>query len=227
MESLIGRTFINDPDEHGQQHRAKIESIETMDEKTADHQTLYRFRSKIGETRYENLLTYHKMLEWCERDIHLDGYFTIDGIVGHRKDPKAKGGYWLKVKWGDGTVTENDLTTTYTDDPVTVSLYAQRNELLNLPGWKRCRKNVKNHKQLARMINQAKLKCHRTRPIYKYGYQVPRNHEEAVRIDEKFGNTKWQDAEKLEIAQLFEYNTFVNASCSMGELCFAPSLVSR
>ena len=60
------------------------------------------------------------------------------------------------------------------------------------------------------MINQAKLKCHRTRPVYKYGYQVPRNHEEAVRIDEKFGNTRWQDAEKLEIAQLLEYNTFVD-----------------
>ena len=27
-------------------------------------------------------------------------------------------------------------------------------------------------------------------------------------IDEKCGNTKWQDAEKLEIKQLFEYDTF-------------------
>jgi hypothetical protein len=210
VESLLGRTFINDPDELGQQQRAKIEHIEPTDERTSDKQILYRFRSKIGEKRYDNLMTYHKMLEWCDRDIHLDGYFTIDGIVGHRKDPKAKGGYWLKVRWGDGTVTENDLTTTYTDDPVTVSLYAQRNGLLNLPGWKRCKKNVKKSKQLARMINQAKLKCHRTRPVYKYGFQVPRNHEEAVRIDEKFGNTRWQDAEVLEIAQLFEYNTFTD-----------------
>jgi hypothetical protein len=58
------------------------------------------------------------------------------------------------------------------------------------------------------MVNQTKLKNHRTRPVYKYGFQVPRNHNEALRIDEKFGNTKWQDAEKLEIKQLFEYESF-------------------
>ena len=102
------------------------------------------------------------MIEWCNRDIHLDGYFEIDGILGHRKDSKANGGYWLKVKWGDGSVTENDLNTTFQDDAITVSLYAQRNGLLQTPGWKRCKKYVKNPKKLARMINQARLKSHRS-----------------------------------------------------------------
>ena len=63
------------------------------------------------------------MIEWCNRDIHLDGYFEIDGILGHREDLKANGGYWLKVKWGDDSVTENDLHTTFQDDAVTVSLH--------------------------------------------------------------------------------------------------------
>ena len=58
------------------------------------------------------------------------------------------------------------------------------------------------------MIHQAKLKSLRNKPVYKFGYQVPRNHAEAVFIDEKNGNTKWQDAEKLEISQLREYDTF-------------------
>ena len=56
-------------------------------------------------------------------------------------------------------------------------------------------------KKFGRMINQAALKNFRNRPIYKYGYQVPRNHAEAVFIDEKNGNTLWQDSEKLEIDQ--------------------------
>jgi hypothetical protein len=86
-----------------------------------------------------------------------------------------------------------------------VSLYAQQNDLLDLPGWKDCKRYVRRKKKLARMINQAKLKTNRTRPVYKYGYQVPRHHEEAVKIDEKYRNTKWQDAECLEIQQLFEY----------------------
>jgi hypothetical protein len=58
------------------------------------------------------------------------------------------------------------------------------------------------------MINQTRLKSNRTRPIYKYGFQVPRNHNEAVKIDEKNWNTLWQDSEELERNQLHEYSTF-------------------
>ena len=97
---------------------------------------------------------------------------------------------------------------TFQDDPITVSLYAQKNGLLDTAGWKDCKRYVKNPKKLARMINQAKLKNARTRPVYKYGFQVPRNHAEAVKIDEKFRNTKWVDAEQLKIKQLMEYEAF-------------------
>ena len=58
------------------------------------------------------------------------------------------------------------------------------------------------------MVNQARLKNIRMKPIYKYGFQVPRNHAEAVRIDEKHGNTKWIDTKKLEIKQLMDYELF-------------------
>ena len=58
------------------------------------------------------------------------------------------------------------------------------------------------------MINQARLRSFRNKPVYQYGYQVPRNHDEAIFIDERMGNTKWQDAEKLELKQLFDYDTF-------------------
>ena len=58
------------------------------------------------------------------------------------------------------------------------------------------------------MVNQVRLKNIRTKPVYKYGFQVPRNHAEAVRIDKIHGNTKWIDAEKLEIKQLMDYESF-------------------
>ena len=38
-----------------------------------------------------------------------------------------------------------------------------------------------------------------------FGLQVPRTHEEAVMLDEKNGNTYWQDAEYLELSQLLDY----------------------
>ena len=58
------------------------------------------------------------------------------------------------------------------------------------------------------MVNQAKLKSFCCTPIYQYGYEVPRTYQEALEIDKRNGNTKWQDAIKLEMIQLDEYNTF-------------------
>jgi hypothetical protein len=58
------------------------------------------------------------------------------------------------------------------------------------------------------MINQAKLHSNRTKPVYQYGIQVPRNHDKAVRIDQANGNTLWLEAERLELDQLDEYEAF-------------------
>ena len=58
------------------------------------------------------------------------------------------------------------------------------------------------------MVNQTKLRAFRTTPVYKFGYLGPRNHDQAVELDAKNGNQKWQDAEDTEIHQLFDYQTF-------------------
>ena len=55
---------------------------------------------------------------------------------------------------------------------------------------------------MVRMLNQAKLRSFRTSPWYKYGFQVPKNHNEAMALDEKNGNTKWEDLEQLELSVL-------------------------
>ena len=203
---LIGRTFINDPDDEGVQIRAKVEEILPTDRRTTDKQhELFRFRCKVGEEVFEKITTYNKMLEWCDRDKDKDDMYKIDAIVGHRTiDGKRQ----LRVKWASGEVTWQPFAEIFTDDPVSVSLYARENNLLDQDGWKRCKHYTKNVKMFARMINQARLKNLRQKPVYKYGFQVPRNHEEAMFIDAKNGNTKWRDAEKLEIDQLFEYECF-------------------
>ena len=206
---LLGRTFLPDPDENGEQTRAKVEAVELTEDKTADGtEQVYKFRCRVGEKTFEHVMTYNKMLEWCDRDLDKDDMFKIDTIHGHKRDPKAAGGYLLNVGWASGERSWEELTPLFNDDPVSVSLYAMKNDLLHLDGFKRCKKYTKNTKKLARMINQARLKSYRNKPVYQYGYQVPRNHDEAVFIDERMGNTKWQDAEKLELKQLFEYDTF-------------------
>jgi hypothetical protein len=51
---------------------------------------------------------------------------------------------------------------------------------------------------------------YKSAPVYMFGHQVPRNHEQAVKIDRANGNTKWQDSERIEKDQLLEYETFID-----------------
>ena len=61
-----------------------------------------------------------------------------------------------------------------------------------------------------RMLNQAKRESYKNTPVYMFGFQVPRNHAQAMAIDKENGNTKWADSEKAEKDQLVDYETFSN-----------------
>ena len=211
IEDLIGRTFIDDPNEQGEQSRGTIEEAFPTGMKSSDGtDEVYKFRCRVGEETYEEIMTYNKMLEWCERDVDTGDLHRIDAIEGHRKAklPTTQGNWEVKIRWSDGSTTWNCLSLTFEDDPVSVSLYAKVNKLLGTPGWKRCRKYAERLGKLARTVYKAQIKCNHVRPVYKYGYQVPRHHGHAMSIDERLGTTKWRDAEKLELAQLWEYKTF-------------------
>ncbi len=67
---------------------------------------------------------------------------------------------------------------------------------------------AKAQKRIVRLANQAKLHSFRTKPIFMYGIQVPRNNNQAMELDEKNGNTLWRDAEVTELSQIDEYDTF-------------------
>ena len=211
IKGLLGRTFITNPNDEGEQHRAKVLEMHPTGETTADGKdAILRFKCQHGDRMFEEVMSYNKMLEWCDRDLHKDDMYKIDAVIGHRKAKLSttRGQWEVLVQWASGQTSWNCLNLIYSDDPVTISMYAIKNNLLNTVGWKRCKTHAKNMKKFGRMINQAKLRNYRRRPVYKYGYQVPRNHEEAVFIDEKNGNTKWQDSEKLELKQVNDYKAF-------------------
>ena len=208
ITNLLNRTFISDPDENGEQYRSKIISAEPTGQTDADGtDVVYKFKCKHGTKYFEEIVAYNKMLEWCDRDLDKDDMYRIETILSHRPS-KTKSKWEVLVQWASAETSWQDMGAIFNDDPVTISIYALKNNLLKVDGWKRCKPYVKNRKKFARMAHQAKLKNFRNKPVYMYGYQVPRNHAEAVFIDEKNGNTKWQDAEKLEISQLNEYDTF-------------------
>ena len=210
ISGLVGRTFIADPDENQEQVRAKIERINPTNEATADgSEELYKFRCKVGDRRFEEIMTYNQMLEWCNRDIDKDDMFRFDAILDHRwcKDRSiAPSGWLVLVQWSSGERTWNDKKLTTAGDPVMLAIYAKKNGLTKV--WPETRRILKNKKTLARMIHQTKLRVFRNQPRYKFGEQVPRNHEEAMWIDQKNGNDRWARSEAIELGQLDEYDSF-------------------
>ena len=61
---------------------------------------------------------------------------------------------------------------------------------------------------MVRSVKQAKLRQARRSIKYKFGYQVPRDYDEAILLDTINGNTKWRDAIITEIDQMDEYDVF-------------------
>jgi hypothetical protein len=60
------------------------------------------------------------------------------------------------------------------------------------------------------MPTQAKLHNISNQPVYKFGYQVPRDYQEVFKIDKRSGKTEFQDAEKEEITALNSKECFKN-----------------
>jgi len=212
---LVGRTFLLEPKEDGQRFRARI--VKAIDDheanlsKDPDH---IKFLCATNDDTLEEVMSYNDILAHIQRDEESAIVWKFRRIVAHEgplkpKHPNYKGStYNVMIEWENGEITSEPLSVIAADDPVTCALYAKENDLLNQEGWKRFRGIARRDKKLLRMANQAKLRSYRTAPKYKYGYEVPRDFAHAVQIDTKCGNTKWQEATKLERQSQDEYQTF-------------------
>ena len=220
IDDLIGRTFLMDPTVEGEVQRAKIvELIDIHDGKIQKDPAHVRFKIQVQKQTdtgpdYDEIVTYNELLRYLEREKEQDTIWKFKRIVGHsgplkRDDAKYKGSKWnVMMEWENGEITEEPLSIIGTDDPITCALYARENNLLQEEGWKRFRRYAKNEKKLTRLINQAKLRSYKEAKQYKYGVELPRDYEHAVKIDAINGNTLWQDAVKLELDQIHEYKVF-------------------
>eukprot|EP00984_Skeletonema_dohrnii_P017565 scaffold8043_cov92-Skeletonema_dohrnii-CCMP3373.AAC.2 len=120
----------------------------------------------------------------------------------------------IQIEWESGEITFEPITEFYKDEPWLLAEYAQEMGLIDdwerrYPRLKLCR-HAKNTKKMMRVINQSKCQSYQNTPIYMFCVKVLRNHKQAARFDEENGNTLWQDAEAKEIAQMFEYNVFID-----------------
>ena len=123
---ILGRQFIKRL--HGEPHKAEV--IETLEED--------KYLVRIGDGGREEILAYNEILNFLEeqeKDKEQDNSFIFEEIPDHRLNNKRK--YEVLVKWQTGEETWEPLTWMVREDPITVAEYAQRNDLLKEPQWKR------------------------------------------------------------------------------------------
>ena len=118
--------------------------------------------------------------------------------------------YNVTIEWENGETTSEPLQVIAKDDPVSCAIYAKENGLLDLPGWKKFKIIARRQKKFIQTVNQAKLKSSYSAPKFNNGFEIPRTYEQAVRLDERNGNTKYQDSTVLELQQMKDYETFID-----------------
>lgn len=217
-EQMLQRTFLMPAQEDGTRLRAKIiDLVEEHKQGAQKHPEMAKFRCLVnGE--YEDVVAYNDIVNFIEQDDGYEGMWRLKNILEHSKPLTSKhkdykgSQYNVLVEWETGEHTWEPLSQVWKDDRVTVAIYAAKHKLLDTPGWKfpGLKKLAKTQQRLVRHANQAKLHSFRTKPVYMYGFLVPRNHDQAMEIDARNGNTKWRDAERIELDQLHEYETFVD-----------------
>mgnify|MGYP000190688541 CR=1 FL=1 len=108
-------------------------------------------------------------------------------------------------EWGDQC---EPLHVIAADDPVTCAVHAKDHGLLDADGWKRFKRLAKQAKKMLRMVNQSKLRSCKSCKKCTCGPEIPRNHDDGVRLDNLNGNDKWQSVTKPEMGQLHECDAF-------------------
>ena len=215
VEDLIGRTFLMKENEKGEIHRARIaDLIDEHDQRVERNSERIKFRCSVNNDQYEEILTYNELLEHLNKDAESEHLWKFRRIVAHhgpfkRGDKDYLGSkYNVLIEWENGETSSEPIATMTKDDPITLAIYAQQNDLLDTEGWKHLRRFARRAKQFKRMINQVKLRSYNSAKRYQYGVEVPRNYEDAIRLDVLNKNTMWQDAIAKEMGQIQEYEVF-------------------
>jgi hypothetical protein len=214
-----GQTFLMEEDDGGLRFRACI--IEVLDDhkkNVANNPVLKKFKCLLGEDKFEEILSYNEKMQHIEKN-NDDGetFWKYKWISGHKCPLNKNHSSWkgdmynVKVEWENGEVSYEPLHTIASNDPVVVcAIYGKDDGLLDTNGRKRFHSLAKRaKKKMLCMVNQSKLWPYKTREKYMYGFEISLlGYEDAISLDKLHANDNRQNATKLEMDQLHEYNTF-------------------
>ena len=214
IPNLLGRSFLLPPEDNGECHMAKIIDIDDHGQHLED----IKFKLKISKDQGEEIMSYNQLMDYIQKGTDAeedpDSLFKFRDIVAHQgplesTDPNHKGSkYNVMVEWESGEITYEPLALISKDDPITCAVYAKKHDLLDTTGWKHLKRYAKTSKRLIRTVKQSRIRQVRASARYQHGFQVPRDYNDAMRLDKENGNTHWQDAMDLELTQIHEYKVF-------------------
>ena len=196
IPNLLGRSFLLPPEDNGEHHMAKIIDIDDHGQPLED----IKFKLKINKDQAEGIMSYNQLMEYIQKGTDPDSLFRFRDIVAHQGP--------LEVEWESGEVTYEPLTLISKDDPLTFAVYAKKHDLLDITGWKHLKRYAKTSKRLIRAVKQSMICQVRASARYQHGFQVPKDYNDAIRLDKENSNTHWQDAMDLELTQIHEYKVF-------------------
>ena len=214
IPNLLGRSFLLPPEDTGERHMAKIIDIDDHGQPLKD----IKFKLKINKDQAEEIMSYNQLMDYIQKGTDAeedpDSLFKFRDNVAHQgplesTDPDHKGSkYNVMVEWESGEVTYEPLTLISKDDPITCAVYAKKHDLLDTTGWKHLKRYAKTSKRLIRAVKQSRICQVRASARYQHGFQVPKDYNDAIRLDKENSNTHWQDAMDLELTQIHEYKVF-------------------
>jgi hypothetical protein len=209
----------SDTQEDGQRFHARIvECISDHESNVRCSDDHVKFRISVNEDEYEEIITYNELMDFIEKNQGNDAIvWRFRCIVGHQgpllwHDKDYNGSRFnVLVKWENGEITTEPVLVIAADDPMTCAVYAREHDLLDVEGWKHFQNLAKHKKHFLCLVKQAKMKSYCQSLKYKFGYRIPKDYEEALKLDELNQNTKWEDATITEMSQLKEYECFIDA----------------
>jgi hypothetical protein len=216
---LVGHTFLMDPQDDGQCFRAPIvDLVEDHQSKVRMSDDHHKFRISVNDDQYEEVTTYNELMDFIQKNEENDAIvWHFWQIIGHQgpllcSDPDYKGSKFnVMDEWENGETTTEPLSVIAANDPVTCAIYAKEHDLLDTEGWKCFRNTARREKHFLRLVKQAKLHSYRNAPKYKFGYQILRDYEEAMKFDEMNHIDRWDQSVKAKMQQLDDYHCFIDA----------------
>ena len=200
IPNLPGRSFLLPPEDNGELHMAKIIDIDDHGQPLED----IKFKLKINKDQAEEIMSYNQLMDYIQKGTDAeedpDSLFRFRDIVAHQGP--------LEVEWESGEATYEPLTLISKDDQNTCADYAKKHDLLDTTGWKHLKRYAKTSKRLIRAVQQSRICQVRASARYQHGFQVPKDYNDAIRLDKENSNTHWQDAMDLELTQIHEYKVF-------------------